>query len=709
MGLFSRRVPYVPQMESTECGAACLAMVLAYYGSNVPLSELREACGVSRDGASALAVRNAARAYGLDVQALRIEVDDLASVAGPAIMHWNLNHFVVLEDATRAHADIVDPALGRRRVQASEVRESFSGIVLLFEPGPAFQRRASRGGSLTRYRRVLSRRAGALGAVVGSALLLEVVGLVFPAANQVLIDFVIRPRNERWLWMVGVVLVVTMLLKAALGYLREWVAGSLQTLLDVTLMSAFVDHLLGLPIGFFQQRTTGDLMARAQANGALGDLVADAVGALLDGFLVLGYALLMFAYEPRLAGVVVALALARAGIVGALQARVRHATQAELAAQGREQAVSAEAFSVAEAAKAFGAEPALAARYKSRLHERLNAAQARYLVTQGAAQGLLVFDGVSRGVLLWFGGNIVIADRMTIGTFASFLLLQGLMEKPLSALLSAAQEIAVFRTHLARLDDVLDAAPERRGGIDPGQTIDSVALRGVSYRYGTSSPEVVSGVDLSIRRGQTLAIVGPSGAGKSTLGRLLLGMLVPSEGTIEVNGVDLRAIDLGALRRRIGVVLQEAFLFDASVRENLALGRAALGQDDLERACALACVDEVVAALPGGLDSPLGENARRLSGGQRQRLALARALAASPDLLLLDEATSSLDLALEERLNAQLRALPCTRIVIAHRLATVRDADRILVLDRGRIVQDGTYTTLSRQPGLFREMVITLA
>jgi len=700
-----KRVDFIAQMEATECGAAGLAMILAYHGHHAPLPEVRQACGISRDGASALAIIKAARSYGLEAHGVRLELEQLPLLPLPALLHWDFDHFVVLERMGKAAATLVDPAHGRRRVDLREMGRSFTGAALVFSPTEAMARRARVRPSLAKYREVFRGNLPGLVQILLATLALEVVGLAFPVANQLLLDRVVVPRQEPWLWGLALGLGSAVVASCVLGLVRGWVVLSLQLELDFALMGRFLGHLLRLPLGFFLQRDPGDLVQRAQSNAELQDLLSTrAVTALLDGFLLLGYAALMIVYNPMLAGLVIAISLMDGAMMAALWDRNRQVLASGLAARGREGAAMLEALSGLEATKASGAEGRMLQRWAHRMTERVNHDLERSRLSRVSGVFLGLFQGVAGLLVFAVGGREVLANRMTLGTFVAFLTLQGLFTAPMGSLMGAVLQFQSLGTHLRRLDDVLETAVEPSGG-DPGRLKGAIELQDVAYRYAPGGNPVLDGISVRIAPGEKVALVGPTGAGKSTLARLLLGLHLPDQGTVRFDGRDLRRLDLTALRNQVGVVMQETFLFDDTVRANLALHDDGLPRERLQWAARMACVEDVIDNLPQGYDSRVGENGGLLSGGQRQRLSLARALAHDPAILLLDEATSSLDLETEARIHGNLARLGCTRILIAHRMATVRDADRILVLQDGKIVQEGTFRDLQGRPGLFRELL----
>jgi ABC-type bacteriocin/lantibiotic exporter with double-glycine peptidase domain len=379
----------------------------------------------------------------------------------------------------------------------------------------------------------------------------------------------------------------------------------------------------------------------------------------------------------------------------------------ELSASGKAHATLTECLACLENIKAAGAEQAFVSRWAEGQITSLNAGRKRHLfqVRQDVLMAFLTTLGQVAVFLL--AGREVLEQRMTVGTFSAFLMLQGLFLTPLGAFLESLLHLQYLGSHLARLDDVLETQPEATGTVDPGSLAGNIRLEKVSFSYPGIAGQGVGPISLEVQEGEKIALVGPVGAGKSTLARLLLGMHVPKEGTIRFDGMDIRELDLARLRRQMGIVLQETFLLNDTVRANLTINREGIPLSRLREVTEVACIRKDIEALPLGFETPIGENGASLSGGQRQRLSLARALAHGPSILLLDEATSSLDLETESQVHRNLAALGCTRILIAHRLATVRDADRILVLEQGKIVQEGNFEALLLEVGLFRRMLAT--
>jgi ABC-type bacteriocin/lantibiotic exporter with double-glycine peptidase domain len=430
-----------------------------------------------------------------------------------------------------------------------------------------------------------------------------------------------------------------------------------------------------------------------------------AVSLILDGFQLIGYGALMIAWQPFLGLLIIGLALIRISLSVAMRSWFRQIMDAELATGGRENAVLMESISALETIKSSRAENRMVERWTGRMIDRANLGLRRMKLELGSGAAFGLFQTSSLALITWLGGTAVIDGRMTLGAYAAFMMLHGMVTGPLESLLSAYSQFQYLKNHLRRIDDVLETPTEPQGTIDPGKLSGLIEVEGASFRYDPGSPWVLEDIYLTARPGEKIALVGPTGAGKTTLARILLGMHCPEKGKISFDGHLIETLDLQKLRCQMGVVMQDTFLFDDTVRANMSLNSPGLGMEQLYRAAEQACILDVIEKLPQGFDTPLGENGSRLSAGQRQRLSLARALAHGPSIMLLDEATSSLDLETEAKLHANLSSLGCTRIVIAHRLATVKDADRIFVLNKGRIVQRGDYYELQYADGLFRGLV----
>ncbi len=702
-------MPWVRQMELADCAAACLGMVLALHGRQVPLAELREATGASRDGVDARALMQAARRYGLTAEAVAADVDDLDKLPSGSILHWEFSHFVVLDGLGRKSVAVVDPMLGRRRVSFDDLRQSYTGVAIVLLPSAEFRTERRRQPGSWRYLRPLLTQRGALTRVLITSVVLRVLALALPLLTSLLVDEIV-PRDDRHL-----LLVTGATMAAVVGYyfvadlLRGHLLLQLRTRLDVNLTQQFVDHLVALPYSFFLRRTAGDLMMRLRSNTIVREIItAGTLSALLDGTLAGFYLILLAAASPPLVLLVLGLALLQVLILVLSWRRNQHLMSESLHVQAKSQSYTFELLAGIETLKAAGAESRAASHWRGLFIDEVNVGLRRGRLDANVNAAMNALRVASPLVLLTYGGLLVLDGQMSLGTMlAATALAAGFLE-PLAVLVETGLELQLLRSYMERINDVLDTPREQEGKqlrTVAGRLAGRVRAEDVSFAYGPLSPPVIRGVTLEVRPGQQIGIVGRSGSGKTTLAHLLLGLYPPSTGRILFDDADLTELALPSLRRQVGIVTQRPYIFGSTVRDNITLGDPAVSDEAIARAAQLACIHDDISAMPLGYYTPLIDKGASLSGGQQQRLALARALVNQPAILLLDEATSDLDTMTERQVHENLDRLGCTRIVIAHRLSTVSRADLILVVESGRIAQRGTHVELLAQQGAYRDLV----
>ncbi|MDD9942973.1 MAG: peptidase domain-containing ABC transporter [Myxococcales bacterium] len=677
------KVRVIQQMEAAECGLACLSMVLDYHGHECSLSELRHAFGSSRNGHSALELLKAARSLGLEGRGLSVPCGSLGALRGPAILHWNLNHFVVLEGVDPHGVRIVDPADGRRTVSIAEVSEQFSGVVLELQPGPSFEKRRRKSLSMGRYVEALKAQRRALLFVVAANIVQHILAVALPATNQLLIDHVVQPHRSDWLVPVVLVLCGATVAQVALQRLHGFSQAILHGSLGMTLALEMGNRLLRLPIPFLESRSHGDLIERVNMQGELQGLLAQTVQALFDMFLVVLLITLMLTYNPFLGAVSLALTVARIAVVRWFRRPIGQRMAAELAARGREAGALSESTSAIEMTKGFGVERHVKDRYAAAVRERVKWNVGSERLETGLAEAMGVVDATMLATILWFGGQQVIAGSMTIGVFAGFLTIRAMVEAPMGSIVSLVESWLRVRGILERCDDILtQPLPEqvRPQTCTARATVGRIDVEDLGFRFG-NGPWIFRHLNLTIEPGEHVVITGPSGRGKSTFLKVVCGLLQPTEGRVLLDGCDVRAYDPGTLAQSCGVVLQEPLILDSSVRDAIAIRDPDCGEGEVQEAAHVACFHEVVQGLADGYASRLEAMGRNLSGGERQRLAIAQAVLKRPPLILLDEGTCSLDRALEGRVIGNILNLRRTVISIAHRESVVRHADRVITLD----------------------------
>ena len=707
-----RRVPVLLQLSAVECRAACLAMVLSYYGRNTAVSENRERCSIGRDGATARTIAQAARSYGLRVRAYSGEPVDFKYVSLPAIVHWNFNHFVVVERWSLHRVDIVDPAGGRRRLTPAEFDDGFTGVILTFEPGIHFERRRNSQrpawhGYLKQIVHIPT-MLRVLMQILGASLLLQAFGLGLPLFTKVLVDQVLPFQMTNIMLPLGVGLVIMVFAQILLQYLRAALLIYLQARLDAHLMLGFFEHVLSLPFRFFQTRSSGDLLMRLGSNATIRELLTNqSVSIILDGAFVFVYLIILLTQDVSFSLFVLGIGLLQIALLLSTTRRVHDLMERDLSAQAEAQGYLVEALTGIETLKASGVEARALDKWSNLFFKQLNVSLQRNQLSALIGTAMATLRTFSPLVLLWWGALRVLSGTMTLGTMLALNALAASFLTPLASLVSSGQQIQLVGAHLDRISDVLEAEPEQdsQAGKEIRRLVGQIELRHVSFRYDPHAPWVLRDVSLTIRPGEKIAIVGPTGSGKTTLGLLLLGLYPPTEGDILYDGVPLQDLDYVSLRSQFGVVLQQPFLFNGPIRQNIAFNDPDLPLEQVIEAAQRAAIHDDIVQMPMGYETLVAEGGSALSGGQRQRLALARALAHQPVVLLLDEATSHLDAMTEKQVDQNLSALHCTRIVIAHRLSTIQNADVILVLDQGVIVERGTDEGLLLQDGRYAALV----
>ena len=703
------RIPLVTQLTAGDCGAACLAMVLGYHGRPTPLDALRSALG-GGSGLNARQLAEAARSHQLRCRGVKLEPAKLKHAPRGTILHWEMNHFVVFDSIARAGVRIVDPASGPRLVSHRDFAERFSGVALLLEPGPQFEPSPGPRGRWTRYKRWLSAAPGYWPRVIALSVVLQLVALAAPAAVGLTIDKVLPRIDRDLLQLIGVAALIALSVQLLTSFVRSSLLLQLRTYMDARMTLDLNDHLLALPFGYFQRRAAGDLVLRLASSSQIRDvLTSSALSAVLDGSSALVYFGLLLFVAPPLAAIALGVALLQALVVLWSGRRNAELMAEQLVVQARLSSAQVDALAAIEPLKAMGAERRVGERWADLYVDVLNCAleRGRLAAHVTTLTGALGFAGPL--ALLLYGAKLVLDGALGTGGMLALSALGSAFLTPVGALVAMWTQLQTLRSYIQRIDDILDTQVTSQARLPaahaPARLAGRIELREVSFAYDPGAAPVLDRIDLNVAPGEFVAIVGASGSGKSTLARLLAGLFEPNAGSVWFDGVAAQRWDPQRLRGQLGIVTQDARLLASSIRENVTLFDPAVPLERVEAAARLAEIHDDVCRLALGYDTVLSDGGGSLSGGQRQRLALARALLAEPALLVLDEATSQLDGVTERKLQENLSQLRCTRIVIAHRLSTVRDADRIVVMSAGRIVDQGRHADLVVRCRAYRELV----
>jgi ATP-binding cassette subfamily B protein len=691
------RIPFVQQLEFSDCGAACLAMVLRFYGREMRLEEVRDIVGSGRDGTDAGKILDGAERCGLRGRGLKLDIEDLHELPPGAILHWEFNHFVVFERVVRGGIEIVDPARGRRRVPMDSVSKSFTGIVLLVQPTAKFEPAKSTDSRVWNYLAQLLGQRHLLTRVIVTSVLLRLLALALPILTALIVDRVVPRGDQPLLTVIAVGLAAVVLFQLLSSLIRAHLLLQLRTNLDTRLTLGFLEHLTKLPYAFFVRRSAGDLSMRVSSNTIIREmLTSNTLSAMLDGVLVILYLVLAFIIHPGLAMLTVGLGVLQMVVYFVARRRVSDLMSQDLEAQARAQSYLLQILHGIETLKAAGAERRAVQHWSNLFVDELNVALKRGRLSASVESTMSVLSSGSPLLILTLGALEVMNGNLTLGSMLALNALAVGFLSPLASLVKSGLDLQRIGSYIERIDDVLSAPLEQDEDAvaQPPRLTGAIGMRGVSFRYGTQGALVVKDVTLDIEPGTSVAIVGRSGAGKSTLANLLLGLYAPSEGGIYYDSHNLSDLDITAVRRQLGIVPQNPYIFGRSIRENIALTDPSIDFGRVVKAARLAGIHDEIMAMPMGYETIVADGGSSLSGGQRQRVALARALVAEPAILLLDEATSAVDNTTERVVMDNLAALRCVRIIIAHRLSTITFADKIVVLDQGQVVEFGSHHEL---------------
>ena len=715
------KVPTVLQMEATECGAASLGMVLAHLGLWVPLEKLRAECGVNRDGSKASCVIRAARNRGCDAEGYRLTAAELLELSEeedddtfPLIIHWEFNHFVVLEGIDKGRAYLNDPAMGRRTVPWEEFRTSYTGVALQILPGPDFQKAGARYNVFKDMAKKLLQDRWAMTFILILELCAIIPGLAGPVMSQIFLDDILSKKHPDWMTNFCLAMTVSFVLSGIMTWLRAVVLTQWQRKLTLADSSSYFWHLLKLPMQFFHQRYAAEVAGRVGFNQSIaGVLSGPAATAVLDFFVAIFYLLLLLQYNVTLTLIGVAFSSVEIALFFAMR---RHLTDLNMRMQqdaGKAYGVAMNGLRMIETIKASGDEADFFTKWSGYQTKVLMASQETALWAMSVKLLPTLLAGVNGALIMTIGGFSIMEGAMTAGMFMAFQSLMGSFQAPVNALVGLGSTLQTTEMQMQRLNDVrcyeVDSLnfPEGEGqkAVPQDRLSGDLELKDVSFGYSPLERPLLEHFDLHARPGQWVAVVGASGSGKSTLAKIVTGLYEEWGGQVLFDGSPRRQLLRKVVVASLAAVDQDIFLISGTVAENIALFDKTVRRSDIVEAAKDACIHEDILKLNGGYEANIQEGGVNFSGGQRQRLEIARALAVNPSILVLDEATSALDPLTEKQVLDNIRHRGCTCLVVAHRLSTIRDCDEIIVLSQGKIVERGTHRQMIEQDGPYSRLI----
>ncbi len=714
MGKYAK-TPTIYQMEATECGAASLSMIFAYFGKNIPLEQMRIETGVSRDGCNAGNIMRCAKKYGLDCHGYRKEPAALRELSTPCIIHWNFNHFVVFEGFKGKHAYINDPAMGRRKLTMEELDDAFTGIVLTFKKTDSFVKEKKKNTMMTFIKHRLKGQYSTLFRLLFVGLLLVFPGLLFPVLSQVFMDDVLVGGNTSWFTKLILFMCATILLQAVLTIYRNVVLAKLQKKMVLLSAREFLHNMFRLPISFFDQRYVGDLSGRVSNNANVSVFLAGELAeTALNIFVAVFYLVLLLIYSPTLTAIAIGTVLINLIVVKITSDMLSSASIKLQQDSGKLAGAVCAGLSITSTLKASGAENEYVGRilgYNAKTictEQKLSKTQQ---VINAIPDAVKMFGDV---LVLIIGGLIVINGDMTVGMLVAFTTLFGSFNEPVDALVGFVKNIQTTKADINRVEDIMKYPLDEKFDASVAKKqvktkLDgSVELDDIAFGYSKLKDPIVAGFSFKIECGSSIAFVGSSGCGKSTVSKIVSGLYKPWQGRLLFDDIPVEELPNEVLNASVSTVSQNITLFSGSIRDNLTMWNSSISESDMIAAAKDACIHDIISQKPGAYDYKLTEGATNLSGGQRQRLEIARALATNPTVLIMDEATSALDPVVEKKIMDNIKRRGCTCVIVAHRLSAIRDCDQIIVMNRGKIVQRGSHDELAQVDGHYRRFISNL-
>ena len=701
------RYPFFAQQSGSDCGAACLVMVSRYWGKRFSVNRLRDIANVDRNGASLRGLLTAAESLGFATRPVKASLKQLAKQKLPAIVHWEGKHYIVVYEITPKYVIVADPAIGQRTLTHEEFNSDWTGYTLLLQPTAMLKETKETSTPFWQFFELIKPHSVVMLEVFIASIFIQIFGLITPLFTQLILDRVVVQRSELTLTAVGIGLLIFSLFRVAMTGLRQYLLDHIANRIDLALIVGFIRHTLRLPLSFFETRYVGDIISRVQENRKIQRFLSgEALSILLDLFTVFIYVGLMFWYSWKMA--LLALIIVPPFALLALIATpfLQRISREIFNAVNQESSYLIEALTGVRTVKATAVEQTVRWHWEELLNKEIKTNFSGQVIGNNLQIFSNTIEAIATTALLWFGAYLVIHNQLTVGQLVAFNMLLGNIINPFQRLIVLWNELQEVVIAVERINDVLDTEPEEDLQNQSRQNLPAIQghirFENVTFRYHPESDiNILENLSFEIKPGQMVALVGRSGSGKTTISKLVIGLYPPTDGKVLIDEQDITSLSLCSFRQQIGVVDQDTFLFGGTIRENISLGHPGIPLSEVIAAAKMAGADEFIKKLPMGYESQIGEGGGLLSGGQRQRIAIARALLGNPKLLVLDEATSHLDTEseriIQQNFNTILKGK--TTLVIAHRLSTVRNADLILVLDRGVLIESGSHEELMAKKG----------
>lgn len=705
------RFPFIRQHDELTCGTTCLMMIGKYYGKNFASNRLRELAHVDLSGVSLANMASAAEQLGFTTRARKLDYDTLMSALQPCIVHWQGNHYIVVFRINAKHVWVADPALGLRKYNRKYFLDNWNGITLTLEPTPKFETEVEDRSSFRNFIQFITPYKLILFEIFLASLLLNVFGLATPIFTQNVIDKVLGHHNTSMLNIMLIGMMLVLIFRILVSIVRQYLIVHTSMKIDLSMLVAFYKHLLALPLGYFKVRKIGDFMARFGENEKIRNFLTNtALTLVLDTILTAVYISMMFYYNVQLAGLTLLFVPVFVGITLVFTPILKRLNIDSFAAHAESKSKLIESINAIDTVKAMNAEHQTRWTWEDKFVKSLNV-DFRLSNTVIYFNSLADFVGtLSSTFILWFGAHKVMQGALSVGELMAFMVLTGNVISPINRIIKVWDDIQQTLVSIDRLNDVFSAKAELPESMEDAtgfmitEPRGEITFRDVFFRYsGDEDPYILSNINFRITPGQTVAIVGRSGSGKTTLVKLIAQLYDVSEGRIMIDGIDIKNINMACLRKMVGLVLQESFMFNGTIRENISMGDSEESMEKVIEAAKLANAHEFITNMALGYETKVGESGLQLSGGQKQRISIARVLYTNPKIIIFDEATSSLDTESEQAIQKNMSAILAdkTSIIIAHRLSTVRNADTIIVLDNGEIVEQGKHEELMEKAGLY--------